>query len=100
MLASSKITKKNQTTLPRAVLDALGVKSADRLVYEIEGHTVVLRAKTERLAELKDRFAHFGVKRPYPVSIEDMHEAVAASVAEKGRARSTRVRRGDKTKKA
>jgi antitoxin PrlF len=84
MLASSKITKKNQTTLPRAVLDALGIKPADRLVYEIEDGLVILRAKTERLADLKDRFTHLGAKRPYPVSIEEMHDAVTGAVAEKG----------------
>jgi len=100
MLANSKITKKNQTTLPRAVLDALGAKPADRLVYEIEGDTVVLRAKTERLADLKDRFAQLGTKRTYPVSIEEMHEAAAASVAERETPRWSRGRRSRKPKKS
>lgn len=100
MLASSKITKKHQTTLPRAVLDALGLKPSDRLVYEIENGLVVLRAKTERLVELKNRFLHFGVKRPYPVSIEDMHEAVAASVAEKETPKWGRGGRVGKSKKS
>lgn len=82
MLASSKITQKNQTTLPRIVLDALGLKPSDRLVYEIENGIVTLRAKTERLAELKDRFSHHGTPRVAPVSIAEMHEAVEQSVAE------------------
>ncbi|MDD8027510.1 MAG: type II toxin-antitoxin system PrlF family antitoxin [Acidobacteriota bacterium] len=90
MLASSKITKKNQTTLPRTVLDALGLKPADRLVYEIETGFVILRAKTERLADLKERFAQFGSKRAYPVSIEEMHEAVIGAVAEKACPRSAK----------
>jgi bifunctional DNA-binding transcriptional regulator/antitoxin component of YhaV-PrlF toxin-antitoxin module len=90
MLASSKITKKNQTTLPRAVLDALGIKPADRLVYEIEDGLVVLRAKTERLADLKDRFAHLGSKRAYPVSVEEMHDAAIGAVAEKNSPRGSR----------
>jgi antitoxin PrlF len=93
MLATSKITKKNQTTLPRAVLDALGAKPSDRLVYEIDEGLVVLRAKTERLVDLHDRFAHLGSKRRHPISVEQMHEAVAAAVAETGPARATGGRR-------
>lgn len=100
MLASSKITKKHQTTLPRAVLDALGLKPSDRLVYEIENGMVVLRAKTERLVDIKDRFAHIGVKQPYPVSIEEMHDAVAASVAETETPRWSRGGRSRKPKKS
>lgn len=96
MLVSSKITRRNQTTLPRAVLDALGLKPADRLVYEIENGLIILRAKTERLADIKDRFAGFGTKRAYPVSIEAMHEAVIGAVAEKS---SSRKGRGSGSKK-
>ena len=83
MLASSRITKKNQTTLPRVVLDTLGLKPSDRLVYEIENGTVILRAKTECLAELKYRFSHYGRPRANPVSIREMHQAVEQSVAVK-----------------
>ncbi len=83
MLASSKITKKNQTTLPRVVLDALGLKPSDRLVYEIDHGSVILLAKKERLAEIKDRFARYGKKSAYPVSVEGMHDAVESAVAER-----------------
>ncbi len=83
MIAQSKVTKKNQTTLPKAVIDALGIKPADRIFYEIEEGKVVLHSKTERLVDLKGRFRHFGRKQRYPVSIEQMHEAVMDAVAEK-----------------
>jgi len=90
MLASSKITKRNQTTLPRSVLDALCLKPSDRLVYEIEDGRVILMAKTERLADLKGRFAGIGSKRDYPVSIEEIHDAAGRAVAEKSRASGAR----------
>ena len=52
MTAISTVTSKNQTTLPKAVVEALGVKPADQLVYEIEADHVILRARTGRLADL------------------------------------------------
>jgi bifunctional DNA-binding transcriptional regulator/antitoxin component of YhaV-PrlF toxin-antitoxin module len=83
MLATSKATKKNQTTLPKAVINALGIKPADRIFYEIEEGKVILHVKTERLVDLKGKFKHFGRKSRYPVSVEQMHEAVMDAVAEK-----------------
>jgi antitoxin PrlF len=55
MLASSKenpyivgmimgrITAKSQTTIPRAVRTALGIKPGDDVAYEIRGHEVVMK---------------------------------------------------------
>ena len=82
MLATSKVTKKNQTTIPKAVIAALGIKPADQIFYEIEGGKVTLHAKTERLIELKGKFRCFGRKPDYPVSVEQMHETVMDAVAE------------------
>ena len=52
MYATSTITSKNQTTLPKAVVRALGVKPADKLLYEIEDNRVVVRARSGRLADM------------------------------------------------
>jgi antitoxin PrlF len=38
-----RITAKAQTTIPRAVRMALGVKPGDEISYEIEGDRVILR---------------------------------------------------------
>ncbi len=47
-MITSKLTTKAQTTLPRAVRAALGVKPGDDVVYEIAGGVVTLRrAATE-----------------------------------------------------
>jgi antitoxin PrlF len=42
-MIQSRISSKAQTTIPRAVREALGVKEGDVLAYEIEGDRVVLR---------------------------------------------------------
>ena len=59
MTSISTLTKKNQTTIPKAVVEALGMKPADQLVYEIEADFVILRARTGRLLDL--------VQEPPPV---------------------------------
>ena len=82
MIATSKITRKNQTTLPKVVINVLGVKPSDRLVYEIEEHRVILHAKTGRLADLAGKFSHFGKYPHQPLPIEEMSHAVAQAVAE------------------
>lgn len=38
-----RITAKAQTTIPRAVRMALGVKPGDEISYEIEGDRVIIR---------------------------------------------------------
>jgi antitoxin PrlF len=38
-----RITAKAQTTIPRAVRLALGVKPGDEIAYEIDGDRVILR---------------------------------------------------------
>jgi AbrB family looped-hinge helix DNA binding protein len=41
-MITSQITSKGQTTIPRAVREALGLKTHDRLVYEVKkGQTVI-----------------------------------------------------------
>lgn len=52
MWVTSKLTRKNQTTVPKAVTDALGMKPSDRFVYEIEADRVIVRARTGQLADL------------------------------------------------
>jgi antitoxin PrlF len=38
-----RITAKSQTTVPRAVRKALGIRPGDQIAYEIEGDRVVMR---------------------------------------------------------
>ncbi|WP_200340111.1 AbrB/MazE/SpoVT family DNA-binding domain-containing protein [Rhodovibrio sodomensis] len=39
----SRVTSKGQATIPSAVRKRLGLKPGDRVVYEIEGDSVVIR---------------------------------------------------------
>lgn len=72
----STLTSKNQTTVPKAVVEALKIKPSDQLVYEIgtDGR-VVLSAKTETFASVS---AGLPKKlKPKPVlTIEDMDRAI------------------------
>jgi antitoxin PrlF len=81
MIAESTLTSKNQTTLPKAVVETLHVKPADKLVFEIHDGKVTLSARTGRLAELAGAFRHFGKRPRKTPSEDDMHAAVRRAAA-------------------
>jgi len=58
-MIQSRITSKAQTTIPRAVREALGVKEGDLLAYEIEGERVVLRRSANSADSFENPFATF-----------------------------------------
>jgi AbrB family looped-hinge helix DNA binding protein len=90
MTAISTLTRKNQTTVPKVIVEALGLKPADQLVYEIEDDHVILRARTGRLADLVNEPPVVPPpKRPF--TIEQINTAIGASYAQHG-ARGTRTR--------
>ncbi len=56
-MTTSTLTRKNQTTIPKAVVDALGLVPFASLVYEIEqGGRVVLTSKAATFASLAGTF--------------------------------------------
>lgn len=60
MIVESTLTAKNQTTVPKAVVESLGVKPSDKLVFEIHDGKVTLTARSGRLADLAGAFRrHF-----------------------------------------
>lgn len=58
-MIQSRITSKAQTTIPRAVRAALGVKEGDILAYEIEDGRVIMRRAQPSLDPFENPFAMF-----------------------------------------
>ncbi len=84
MSITSKLTAKNQTTIPRPVVEALQLKPSSLLMYEIEPDgRVVLTAKSATFEDLAEMFP---AKRPRkPVLDEQMKEAVRSGAAQRFR---------------
>jgi bifunctional DNA-binding transcriptional regulator/antitoxin component of YhaV-PrlF toxin-antitoxin module len=80
MTATSTLTRKNQTTVPKAVTEALGMKPADQFLYEIEADHVILRARTGRLADLLREPPPVAPPKPPPTQSE-IDEAVGRDLA-------------------
>ncbi len=59
-MIQSRITSKAQTTIPRAVRIALGLREGDLLAYEIDGQTVTLKRATAPVDPFENPFATFG----------------------------------------
>ena len=76
-MIESGITAKGQTTLPKAVREALSVKAGDRVRYVIEGGQVrILKAgPVDRL------FGMLQYDGP-PVTLEEMDRAIAEGASE------------------
>ena len=52
-MPQSTLTSKNQTTIPKAVVEALNLRPSDQLVYEIEADgRIILSAKTGTFASV------------------------------------------------
>lgn len=72
----STLTSKNQTTVPKAVVEALKLKPSDQLVYEIGANgRVTLSAKTETFASVAASLPK-KAKEDFVPTIEDMDEAI------------------------
>lgn len=62
MDAAAKISSKGQVTLPKAVRDALGIKTGDAVVFRVEGNRAVL-ARTPDFLDLAGTIAVPAAKR-------------------------------------
>lgn len=84
MSITSKLTAKNQTTIPKAVVEALQIKPSSMLLYEIEADgRVLLSAKSATFEELADTFP---TKRPMkPVSNDQMKVAARSGAVQRFR---------------
>ena len=82
MTYSSKLTAKNQTTLPKAIATLLGAKSSSILAYEVmEDRSVRLTAKSASFADHLDSFPKKKPKRA--LTVDDLKTAVAKGAARK-----------------
>ena len=73
LMVESAVTSKGQTTLPKAVREALGVAPGDRVRYVIFDNNEVRMLPVRPLSRLFGAFKHRGP----PVTLNDMKRAIA-----------------------
>ena len=76
-MVQSAITSKGQTTLPKSVREALGVRAGDRVRYVILDNDVRI-LPVRPIGRLFGTLKHDGP----PVTLEDMERAVAEGACE------------------
>jgi antitoxin PrlF len=86
--ALSSVTSKGQTTIPKSVRDALGIKDGTPLRWKLKDGVLVVRPKTKRLED----FAGMLGKPPNGrhVTVDEMNEAVRDEAAERFRRKTSR----------
>ena len=76
-MLESTITSRGQTTVPKAVREALALKAGDRVRYTIEGSAVRI-VPLRPISRLRGIVQHKGPA----LSLEDMDRAIAEAVCE------------------
>ncbi len=85
VVGGSTTTSKGQTTIPKPVRDAMGIKDGTPLTWTYEDGELKVRAKTKRLEDFVPMVPPNGAH----ATIEDMNRAIGEAVTERmGRARS------------
>lgn len=81
LVSRSVATSKGQTTIPKSVRDALGIKDGTPLTWIVEDGSLRVVAKTLNAADLA------GILGPPPsgvsLTIEEMNDAIGEAVAER-----------------
>ncbi|HUF63119.1 MAG TPA: AbrB/MazE/SpoVT family DNA-binding domain-containing protein [Verrucomicrobiales bacterium] len=79
MIAKSKVSGKNQVTVPVAVMKILGMSPGDTVVFQSEGGQVILRAKNRRMVEWARQLPGTGRKKA--LTVDAMRDAVESGAA-------------------
>ena len=74
-MIESGITAKGQTTLPKVVMEALGVEAGDRIRYTIRDGEVCIRP-VRPISRLFGKVQYSGP----PVTLDDMERAISDAV--------------------
>lgn len=82
MGATSTLTVKGQTTVPKSIRSYLGLHAGDRLDFVIEEGKVILQPATVDVRDLKGMLRRPGAKA---VSVQEMSMAVRKRAAKAGR---------------
>lgn len=85
-MIESSITTKGQTTLPKPVRDALGVRPGDRVRYLIDDDVRILPVRS-----MNRLFGALKTDGP-PATLDDMQRAIAEGATESDRAGYQRPR--------
>ena len=76
----STVTSRGQTTLPKAVREALGLRPGDRLIYDVEDGEVRIR-RPRSILELAGMLKEHATDPP--MTLEEMDLAIADAVVER-----------------
>lgn len=78
IVGGSTATSKGQTTIPKQVRAAMGIKDGTPLIWTYENGRLTVRAKTKRLEDFDAIVPPNGRQ----VTIEEMKEAIGDAIAE------------------
>jgi len=73
-MPTATLTTKGQITIPKPVRDALGIRTGDRVHFQIEGEgRVILKAATLDVSKLEGILHRRGMKA---ITVEEMNQSI------------------------
>lgn len=86
IVGGSTATSKGQTTIPKQVREAMGIKDGTPLTWTLENGELTVRAKTKRLEDFVPMVPPNGAH----ATVEDMNRAIGEAVTERMRRAASR----------
>ena len=86
VVGASTTTSKGQTTIPKQVRDAMGIKDGTPLSWTLENGELKVRARTRRLEDFVAMVPPNGAH----ATVEDMNRAIGEAVTERMRRATSR----------
>jgi AbrB family looped-hinge helix DNA binding protein len=83
------LTSKGQTTIPKEIRDALGLKAGDELVFRAESGRILIYPRTGSIRDLRGLLER--PNRP-AASVEEMNAAIGEAIAESVMPKTPRVK--------
>jgi len=77
MTYTSTVSEKGQVTLPKPLREALGIRTGERVEFELDGETIRLKKRPDR-----DRLAELYGSLKLPASVDELIDEMRGGPAE------------------
>jgi len=79
-MLTGTLTSKGQTTIPKDIRDALGLKAGDQLLFEVASGKIVVTPKT---GSIRDLIGIYHDPNRRPLTVEEMDQAIGRAAVER-----------------
>lgn len=79
-MSTGTLTSKGQTTIPKDIRDALGLKTGDQLIFRIDNGRIMVQPKIGSVKDLRGLIAQGGRRKA--ASVDKMNQGITQALSE------------------